>query len=501
MIKMAWQGYEEIKKREKELQRRIYDVLRDIVLSGKYRFHGVSFSDVKLGWQIDNREADLVILGPSSNDVFLIIETKRKEVKPGVMSRVTDKAFIGQALTYAALAKRRGFNVYFIAVCNPGSIAVYKVPKNVDTIVSWDAIRERRYEDVISLDIYRDFLDPDKYAVFTLTLELSENFFQRLLDDLVNVWKRKKKPFEIQSFSLKVIEDLRDFVYWLSSYVGPLLREKYDVIIKNYEEQFKKIGYIPEPRDLARQMAYVFMNKIVFYKVLERFWGKLPKLEALYGKTISGKAIESASDYLEALNTFFQEAIRVTGDFEPIFITGVFDEVALPDDPDVLRGIDNFIEYIDYISIEKLGDVIGYVYELLIPPRERHVWGQLYTPPAVCELITRWCIRSPNDVCLGPGCGSGTFEIYGYRRLYELKTSSKYGKWYPKAEIHEKILSQIIAFDINEFPVHLTAMNLAMRNPRAPSTKMNVFVADFFTLHPCVESLLPYKIKIFGPEK
>lgn len=47
--------------------------------------------------------------------------------------------------------------------------------------------------------------------------------------------------------------------------------------------------------------------------------------------------------------------------------------------------------------------------------------------------------------------------------------------------------------DINPFPAHLTAVNLAMRNVRAPSTETNVIVDDFFNAEP--GKLYPVRIK------
>lgn len=183
---MSWRGFEEIRRIEAELQRRIYDILRSLIIDKKFRFHGVTFSDVRLNWTIDYREADLVILGPNPSDVFLIIETKRKETSAKI-GHVTDRAYIGQALSYAAIAKRRGLNTYFIAICNPDAIAIYRVPENVEEIVNWEAIEKRRYERVIPLDKYHEFLNSDKNAIFTLRLRLKEEFFQKLIDELVSI--------------------------------------------------------------------------------------------------------------------------------------------------------------------------------------------------------------------------------------------------------------------------------------------------------------------------
>jgi len=47
------------------------------------------------------------------------------------------------------------------------------------------------------------------------------------------------------------------------------------------EDYDRTRGHAPKPEDLAREMAHVLLNKIVFYKVLERHY-KLERLELLY---------------------------------------------------------------------------------------------------------------------------------------------------------------------------------------------------------------------------
>jgi len=51
---------------------------------------------------------------------------------------------------------------------------------------------------------------------------------------------------------------------------------------------------------------------------------------------------------------------------------------------------------------------VGYVYESLIPPKERHKLGQFYTPPPVVELIVRWAVRTADDK-FRRRTGSGAF--------------------------------------------------------------------------------------------
>jgi hypothetical protein len=58
------------------------------------------------------------------------------------------------------------------------------------------------------------------------------------------------------------------------------------MILLVIEEHFRRTGYTPTPEGLAREMAYVLLNKIVSYKVLERYY-KLPRLEPLYERGIA----------------------------------------------------------------------------------------------------------------------------------------------------------------------------------------------------------------------
>ncbi|MEM3715868.1 MAG: N-6 DNA methylase [Candidatus Bathyarchaeia archaeon] len=257
-----------------------------------------------------------------------------------------------------------------------------------------------------------------------------------------------------------------------------------------YERFAGEVGYKPDASQLAKEMAYVFMNKIIFYKVLERHFKELG------GRKLRPIAAPDSKSYLDILNRYFAKAVETTGDFEPVFYTGIYDEIELPDDPFVLENINAFIEDIEHHRLEELGsDIVGFIYEELIPAAERHALGQFYTPPAIAELITRWAVRSPDDKVLDPGCGSGTFLVKAYKRLLELK-----GYREPTEKAHKEILRQLYAFDINLFPLHLTALNLATRYIRAPSTEVNTIHTDFFRVKAEQTVVSPYAVKTLAGE-
>ncbi len=387
---------------------------------------------------------------------------------------VTSREVLGQVFFYAAILKRNGVYVPFVATANDKQIAVFVVPEDIDKHVSWDAVDKRDYAHVLSNDYIYGVLRP-QHLLFHKQIRFAEDFFADILETLTGIYvKRYGIKEKSQPLHYSLIEDLRGFVDFLTPYIQ-------DAITK----------YTPTPEQLAREMAYVLLNKIVFYKVLERHY-KLEPLRPLYREGIAS----TVSQYLKKLNELFSKAVEVTRDFEPVFCTGIYDPIDIREDEEVLKNLDWLVELIDEYDIERFGDIVGYVYEDLIPAEERHALGEFYTPRPIAELIVKWCVRTPDDRVLDPGCGSGTFLVEAYKRLAELKLKKSFGeiKFVPR-DVHEQILSQLVGVDIDKFPAQPTAMNLAMKNPKAPSTKLNVVVENYFNIVPGYKYLHPFEVK------
>jgi type I restriction-modification system DNA methylase subunit len=466
------------------------------------KFNGVTITLVKRQYEVEGRRVDIAILKDDEKPL-LIIETKKKNERGGSWSVEryfipTSEDVVGQAASYASLLKRIGVYVPFIATANDRQLALFRVPENIEDLVDWDAIDRRDYGRVV-----KDFY---KFRKENLILHkphgpFSEEFFKELLDTLTGIYAAKYRAEEKrQEWHWLVLEDLRGFVDFLAPFIEQAIAEKEgfkDSIAGKLEEYQKKTGYKPTPQQLAREMAYVLLNKIVFYKVLEHYHN-LPRLGPLYEEGV----VKTCSEYLKKLREYFGKAVEATRDFQAVFETGIYDEVDLVEDEEVLKAIDWLIRLIESYKIERLGDVVGFIYEDLIPGEERHQLGQFYTPKPIAELITRWCVRSPDDKVLDPGCGSGTFLVEAYKRLAELKLKKSWsGIRHVPGDVHRQILRQVYGVDLNEFPAHLTAMNLAMKNVRAPSPEMYVFVRDYFTIMPGQQVLTPYKVRTVEGEK
>ncbi|MGC9014801.1 MAG: N-6 DNA methylase, partial [Thermoproteota archaeon] len=437
--------------REAKVEEELYRLIKNILEEKGHEIEGVRFYDVEPQHPVDSGVADLVLFLDKPRKPILVIECKRKDLDTGREIRNIDPLspkVIDQSLFYATK-----IGAPLFATTNGRVFALFAKPKA---------------DEPFSIERHR---------LLIREIELKKEHVEEILDFIAK-WKSGVQVVKT-SIDWTFIIRLRSFVDWLSEQLLPVVKNEaktegeFSRRLLEHEEKVGKVNL----EIFSREAAYLFMNKIVFYKILERHY-RLEKLRSIIAP--------NSKKYMEALREYFNRAIDVTNDFEPIFLTGVYDYVPLPDEDWVLEEINAFIEDMDKYKLEEVGsDVIGFIYENLIPPEERHRLGQFYTPPPIAELIVKWAVRSPEDKVLDPAVGSGTFLIKAYQRLKELN----------KEVSHEKILKQLYALDINPFPAHLTAMNLAMRNVRHPTSEMNVIVRDFFQLMYEQKYFVAYSIK------
>ncbi|MCG2710301.1 MAG: N-6 DNA methylase, partial [Thermodesulfovibrionales bacterium] len=115
-------------------------------------------------------------------------------------------------------------------------------------------------------------------------------------------------------------------------------------------------------------------------------------------------------------------------------------------------------------------DIIGRIFEMLIPPDERHDLGQYFTSADIVDLILRFCIKNERDTVLDPSCGAGTFLVraYKHKRLMNQRLS------------HNEMLKDLWGFDIAKFPAHLSTINLALRDLSVRENYPQIIKEDFF---------------------
>ncbi len=458
--------FDDVPAREIDFQQDFTFLLKAVVRE-QHEFEGIRFEDARMEFPVADGRADIALLLPGGHP-FVLIETKRKNGREQKDIDPLSPRVIRQALGYASIAG----SPYF-GTANREYLAVFRRPA---------ADEEFRIE---------------RHRVYVTAIPvLNEEFAKAVIENVVTYHRAatdQDRARVATGLDWTFIIRLRSFVDWLSRRIEPaiarLLRE--DEAFQTRMRAFEKeTGSKVESPSLSRQMAYILTNKIVFHKVLERSY---PRLDAL---TLNGAS--SARQIIATLDRAFADAADVTGNFEAIFSAGVYDEVALSEDShdllDISEGIEGFVEDMGTYRLEELeADVIGHVYESLIPEEDRHRLGQFYTPPAVAEFLVRWAVRGPEDIVLDPAAGSGTFLVKAYQRLRDLGAEA--GVRMPDVERHRKVLSQLYALDINPFPAHLTAMNLAMRDVRHPVTEMNILERDFFKVSPGSVAYVPYAVR------
>ncbi len=216
-------------------------------------------------------------------------------------------------------------------------------------------------------------------------------------------------------------------------------------------------------REFAEQAAYLLINKILFYKILES--------APTYEEDVEPLAV-SPHRVQADLEDYFEHLVE-TVDFEAIYEHDpIYSEIPL--DP-VDGKVREFVIELDERDLTQFdSDVIGRIYEGVIPPERRREMGEYYTPPAITDLITRLTVTDASDTVLDPACGSGGFLVSAYHRLRDQLPE-------PTGS-HDRILGQLSGVEINRFPAHLTAINLAIQDLSSYTDEVDVEINDFFNV-------------------
>jgi type I restriction enzyme M protein len=212
---------------------------------------------------------------------------------------------------------------------------------------------------------------------------------------------------------------------------------------------------------LAQQITYKIIGKILFYMTLCRHPLGLPRME------LPPKSYKAAINKMRGL---FQQALEV--DYQAIFEPDITDEIELS--ADTTKIIVELTEKLTHWSFELMPlDVIGNVFERLIPGDARHSLGQYFTPDNLVDLIVAFCVHNSSDFVMDPTCGTGTFLIRSYNRLRNLEHKT-----------HHKLLEQIWGIDIAGFPAELATINLYRQDFSDYLNFPRVLSKDFFDVIP-----------------
>ncbi|TDA67696.1 MAG: SAM-dependent DNA methyltransferase [Clostridia bacterium] len=106
------------------------------------------------------------------------------------------------------------------------------------------------------------------------------------------------------------------------------------------------------------------------------------------------------------------------------------------------------------VDPEETRDLLKKLYQQLVPARLRHNLGEYYTPDWLAERLLNQLEAGSfqgnlDKRLLDPACGSGTFLVLAIKKMREYALE----KMIPESQVLEKILANVVGFDLNPLAV------------------------------------------------
>ena len=365
---------------------------------------------------------------------------------------------------------------------------------NVNKLVLWETFRPGT--DLLDRSLmHKDVTDIKRIAEVAERREIEAQLKKFCGDFLEELWKYYKEKLPRPEVYVlpklypddKMIYRLRTAVEALYIPMSDYLMRRKSQDIDFYKEildWFARQGWIFQDSEedydrIARQAIYLLINKLLFYNVLRSKFHLAP---------IDVSDVTTGEELKTRLQEYFNIGIRMG--YGIIFAADFLEKLPIPDEiVDYLKSLITFLNKYDF---SELGfDIIGRIFEKLIPREERHKLGQYFTRSDVVDLILGFTIKRPDAKVMDGACGAGTFLVRAYyRKKYLAKKLHKEGL-YPKPDkSHEELLKELIGNDVAKFPAHLAMINLIIRKLDAEENKPKIFERDFFELKPEKKTML-----------
>lgn len=430
----------------------LFTRLRDYVHKEETPFESVRIEDDN-----DRGRADIFI--QSNLTGSLVIEVKRDSVYP------LNAEVIKQARDYA-----KASNVEYFATCNSNDFFLFHYTGQIE-------ISEIPYYYLNLRDV--DLFDPTLNDRIPTVL----NAVQYLTDrgELPKQGERDRIVGLLRSFHTSIwptFQALGEQKYG----TDPKFTKKFDRWVN--ENDYGNLSDDQQFELAAKQYAYLISNKILFYEVVREQTPEPVETQSGFplDSLIEGVSESGIDRHIERQFEKIQNEI----DYEPVFDEGtrtggnhdssLFAEY--PHNPKTRKSIADLLGSIEAKKISRIDeDLLGELYEELIPESERKALGQFYTHPDIAEAICNWAIQSDSEDIprvLDPASGSGTFSVEAYHRIQRTNPTAT----------HQEIIDNIVAIDINRFPLHLTALNLSSRNIQKKTSELHTFNDSFFNFGP-----------------
>ncbi len=439
----------DIKTTEREFAGQVVSWLNNVISGGSYPFESVtSETSIKVSAKTTNFPDIQIWLNRKAGMGFCGWELKTP------VTPIDDKALLENAAI-----KARAMNADYFVTWNIRDAAIWRTPNPNESVSNLH--RLKTYPAIISVTTVEDLWVASKQ-------ELLKSRAREIFDDL-SVIKRDGHCHLVDVDSTFFVHRLTEAVKTIAPHVHQSLVKKIGEDKKFREGLYawatiQAIANYEDPsfyEKASRQAVYRLFGKIIFYLTLRRFYSDLP---AMHIKDADQSKINGK------LGEYFELARGI--DYQAVFEEDFTDNIPIP--ASCFEPLSFLIEDLNRFSFSQMPqDVIGNVFEKLIPLEERHTLGQYFTREDLVDLINAFCIQTKGSKVLDPTCGTGTFLIRGYDRKNALGEKK-----------HTALLSDIWGFDVAHFPAELATINLYRQNLSDYGNFPRVLSRDFFDLRP-----------------
>ena len=365
-------------------------------------------------------------------------------------------SFYEDALSYA-----HGKGIPFFSTCNINRARLFATSIGSE----YHFLSKQKAFDFCDIKFAEEIENP------TIRLQI-EKGVKNLLHLLVDLLEGKEILHTLR-IDEGLVLDLRDFVETSFITISRHIFNRYNSNKKfrdNVKKWFSEQGleFHEDEKDfdtMARQYAYLLIDKILFYDTLR----------SKFGKSLDEISIPETSKgemFSKMLNVYFEKATE-DYDYETVFGMNFVDRLSLPDGlVKIMRKLIKTLNLYDFSSIKY--ETLGNIYEKLIPRKRRHYLGQYFTNSEIVDLILGFTLKNPDDKVIDPACGAGTFLVRAYHRL----------KYLNPDKTHHELLNQLYGIDIAKFPAHLSTINLVIRDLTEKKNYPRIVLNDFFDTTP-----------------
>jgi methylase of polypeptide subunit release factors len=218
----------------------------------------------------------------------------------------------------------------------------------------------------------------------------------------------------------------------------------------------------------SAQLTYRILGQTVFYLAYAGHSGGLPDFK-----------INAKKPLIPQLKRFWTSIQTV--DYEALYEEDkILDRLPLA--PAAEAGLASLLESLSGYEWSKLStDLLGAVFENLIPVSERDLLGQYFTSAELADLVIAFCVDGSTKSVLDPACGTGEFLARSYVRMRE--TGAR--------KTHSERLAAIWGVDISHFPTELAVINLCRQDFSKQNNFPRVVTSDFFDFNTGDTHLFP----------